>query len=123
MSSSNNPARLIVGGIYLLKALFFAIMLVMALLGTAPALIANPILGGLSMAFVAVIFGGLSFLWGSLGVGLLKGNRFALAIAIVLTGLSALGSLAGGVVVWFFVEAALFVGLLMSRDVRSAYGS
>lgn len=121
MSSSNNPARLIVGGLYLLKALFFAFMLVMALLGTAPALFANPIAGAMGMALVTVVLGGLTLIWGGLGVGLLKGNRFALAIAIVLTGLSALGSLSSGLVVWFFIEAALFVGLLMSRQVRTAY--
>lgn len=121
MSSTIHPARLIAGGLYLLKALLASVMLVLALLGALPGFLANPLLGGLGMAIVVVVLGGCAFVWGAIGLGLLRGNRIALAIAIAFAGLNALGALGGGQVVWFLFEAALFVGLLMSRQVRSAY--
>jgi hypothetical protein len=114
MSSSSIPtARLIVGGLYLLKALGAGVGLAVMGLG---AFVAGP--GAL---LPALFFGVLVCLYGGIGVGLLKGHRVALALAIAFAGLGAIGALTGGLVVPFFMDAAIFCGLLLSRDVRKAY--
>lgn len=114
MSSSSIPtARLIVGGLYLLKALGAGVGLAVMGLG---AFVAGP--GAL---LPALFFGVLVCLYCGIGVGLLKGHRVALALAIAFAGLGAIGALTGGLVVPFFMDAAIFCGLLLSRDVRKAY--
>jgi hypothetical protein len=123
MASSTPTARLIVGGLYLLKACFAALMLVLALTGVAPALFTAPLQAGVGMAFVTLFFGSMILVWGGIGLGLLKGSRFALMLAIGIAALNAIGCLGAGNAVGFFIEAAITVGLLMSRDVRSAYSA
>lgn len=114
MSTSSIPtARLIVGGLYLLKAVGAGVGLAVMGLG---AFVAGP--GAL---LPALFFGMLLCLYGGIGVGLLKGHRVALALAIAFAGLGAIGYLAGGQVVPFFIDSAIFCGLLMSRDIRKAY--
>lgn len=114
MSSSSVPtARLVVGGLYLLKALGAGAMVALFGVGLA--------MGGLPAIVPMIGFSLLACLYGGIGVGLLKGHRVALAVAIAFAGLGALGALAGGLVVPFFLDAAIFCGLLLSRDVRRAY--
>lgn len=122
-STGTPTARLIVGGLYLLKAGFAALMLLLAVTGLAPGLLVAPIQAGVGMAFVTVFFGVMVFVWGGIGLGLLKGSRFALMLAIAIAALNAIGCLGAGNAVGFFIEAAITVGLLMSRDVRSAYSA
>jgi hypothetical protein len=121
MARSTHPARLIVGGLYLLKALLAALGLALALAGIAPGVFIAPIHAGVGALLATVVLGGMALLWGSIGIGLLKGSRIALAIAIVVAGLNGLACLADGHVVGFAVEALIFCGLLLSRDVRAAY--
>lgn len=123
MATSTPTARLIVGGLYLLKACFAGLMLVLALTGVAPGLFIAPIQAGVGMAFVTLFFGSMIVVWGGIGLGLLKGSRFALMLAIGIAALNAIGCLGAGNAVGFFIEAAITVGLLMSRDVRSAYSA
>jgi hypothetical protein len=123
MASSTPTARLIVGGLYLFKACFAALMLVLAVTGIAPGLFVAPIQAGVGMAFVSLFFGSMIVVWGGIGLGLLKGSRFALMLAIGIAALNAIGCLGAGNAMGFFIEAAITVGLLMSRDVRSAYSS
>lgn len=123
MANSTPTARLIVGGLYLLKACFAALMLLLALTGIAPGLLIAPIEAGVGLAFVTVFFGAMVVVWGGIGLGLLKGSRFALMLAIGIAALNAIGCLGAGNAVGFFIEAAITVGLVMSRDVRSAYSA
>lgn len=123
MATSTPTARLIVGGLYLLKACFAALMLVLAFAGMAPGLFIAPIHAGLGLAFATVFFGAMIVVWGGIGLGLLRGSRFALMLAIGIAALNALACLGAGNGLGFVIEAAITVGLLMSRDVRSAYSA
>lgn len=119
-SSSYAWVRQLVGGIYLLKGVLLGLF---ALLALGSATVAAPVVGTLGVLPVVLVAGAFAFASCALGVGLIKGHRVALFLAILFAGLSALSHLTYGNVVGFALEAAIGCGLLLSRDVRSAYGS
>jgi len=122
-SSSYAWVRTVVGGIYLLKAGLVALVGLLALLATlgdSESMLGVPAAGA-AVFLVCGMCAVIALCYGALGVGLLRGNRIALMLAILFAGLNAVGALGLGQPVGFFIEVAIAAGLLMSRDVRSAY--
>lgn len=122
-SSSYAWVRYVVGTIYLLKGAFVAtIALLLLFAGSAAVFLGDVRAPEGAMLFVLMaILGVWATAYGALGIGLIKGNRIALFLAILFAGLGAIGALTTGAVVPFFLEAGICAGLLMSKDVRQGY--
>lgn len=124
MSSSYTWVRYLVGGLYLLRGLItcgFAALLLLIGVGVVSTGELGAPAAGLMLTIMTVVLAAIGIGMGAVGVGLIKGNRIALFLAIVLAGLAALSYLSSGMIVGFFCEAAICCGLLLSKDVRAAY--